>query len=82
VTAPPAPRGASLVPDSWEQWRHCIEVDCRLALTPAFVAERRAELGDPSHFRTRQFIALYGDAHRLNVLAWFQRAAAQGGAGT
>jgi hypothetical protein len=65
-----------MIPDSYEQWRHCIEVDCAIGLTPLFIAERLRELRDPAHERTRQFARLYGVDHLQRVVAWFERAAA------
>ncbi|WP_238704527.1 hypothetical protein [Pseudomonas nabeulensis] len=29
-------------PQTYEQWRHCITVECGIALTPAFIAQRLA----------------------------------------
>jgi len=32
-------------------------------------------MGKPQHFKTRQFAELYGDAHRQQVISWFEQAA-------
>ncbi len=66
-----------MIPASYADWRRCIEVDCQIQLTPAFVAARIDELNDATHFRTQQFVALYGPGYREQVLAWFQRARAE-----
>jgi len=63
-----------MIPESYERWRRCITVDCGLALTPAFIDARLAELRDPSAHRTRRFVEHYGEAHRAQVVAWFERA--------
>lgn len=63
-----------MIPQTYDEWRHCIEVDCGLRLTPGFIAERIAELSDADHERTRQYVRLYGEAHRQRVLEWFERA--------
>jgi hypothetical protein len=63
-----------MIPKTFEEWRHCIEIDCGLKLTPEFIAERIAELSDVNHERTRQYVRLYGEAHRQRVLEWFERA--------
>jgi len=64
-----------MIPQTYTDWRRCIEVDCGLALTPQFITERINELADPGRERTAQFIRLYGDAHRQRVLGWFRQAA-------
>ena len=33
-----------VIPLSYKQWRNCIEVRCKIRLTPAFIRERLAEL--------------------------------------
>jgi hypothetical protein len=63
-----------MIPQTYEEWRHCIEVDCGLSLTPAFIAERLAELSQPDHERTRQYVRLYGEPHRQRVIGWFEQA--------
>jgi hypothetical protein len=68
----------SMIPETYEQWRRCIEVDCGLVLSPDYIAERVRELSDAQHERSRQYVRLYGDAHRLRVIGWFQRAATTG----
>jgi hypothetical protein len=63
-----------MIPQSYDRWRRCITIDCGLALTPAFIDARLAELRDPSAHRTRRFVEHYGEAHRAQVVAWFERA--------
>lgn len=65
-----------MIPDTYQAWRHCIEVDCGLTLTPQFIAERIAALENVGDMRTRQFLSCYGDGHRQRVLSWFREAAA------
>ncbi len=62
-------------PTSYEQWRHCIEVRCRIRLTPGYVGERLAELQDDKHVKTREFARIYGADHLQRTIAWFSRAA-------
>ena len=68
---------AELFPSNYASWRYCIEVKCSLALTPEFLQARIAVLGDPHHEESRRFARLYGEPWREQVLAWFQRAAAE-----
>ena len=65
----------SLVPATYEKWRECIEIKCRLPLTKAFISERLAELSDRNHPKTRVFEKLYGAAQRGQTVAWLERAA-------
>ena len=62
----------SFVPGSYEEWVHCITVECGLKLDPSYIQTRIAALNDPRQEHTRQFTRLYGDAHRERVIQWFQ----------
>ncbi|MES1947516.1 hypothetical protein C84B14_09217 [Salinisphaera sp. C84B14] len=66
-----------LVPRTYEQWRHCITVDCGMALTPAYIEQRLHALRDDNDDATRRFIAVYGPAHHRAVIGWFERAGAE-----
>ena len=66
----------AIIPHDYDTWHHCITVDCGLELTPDYIQERISSLQNKKDFRTQQFVRLYGQQHRLNVLAWFQRAQA------
>ena len=68
---------AELIPSHYASWRYCIEVKCRLALTPDFLQARIAALSNSNDEETRRFARLYGDAHLDRVLAWFRQAAAE-----
>ena len=68
---------AELFPGDYASWRYCIEVKCGLALTPEFLQARIAVLGDTRHQESQRFASLYGEPYREQVLAWFQRAAAE-----
>lgn len=69
-----APDQRLVIPETYDQWRQCIEVDCGIPLSPAFIDERLKELATPSDFRTQQFLHLYGEAHRDRVIRWFRQA--------
>ena len=66
-----------VIPASYEQWRNCIEVRCKIRLTSTYIRERLAELQDDKHARTREFAKLYGADHLQRTIAWFRRAAAE-----
>lgn len=63
------------VPTTYAAWRHCIEVDCGLTLSAAYIAERIAALNSTREHHTQQFIRRWGEAHRQRVIAWFHQAA-------
>ena len=64
----------SMIPQNYEEWRHCIVVDCGLELTPSFIEERIASLQNSKENHTQQFIRLYGQEHHQKVLGWFMQA--------
>lgn len=65
----------SFVPNSYEDWKHCITVKCDIPLTKKYVAERIAALSDPSDYQTQKFIDRWGAAHHARTLAWFEQTA-------
>lgn len=69
------------IPQTFEEWRHCITVQCGIPLTPDYVAARIAALEDRDDFQTGKFIARWGAAHHARTLGWFREAQA-GLAGT
>lgn len=62
------------VPRDYDGWRHCIEVDCGIALTAFWIRQRIAALRDAEDRHTRRFVELWGAEHHRQVLAWFCRA--------
>jgi len=59
----------SPIPETYEQWRHCITVECGIPLTAEFVARRLSVWRDESCEETERFRRLYGDAHWRSVMA-------------
>ena len=64
----------SFIPRNFQQWHHCITVECGLELTPSYMAQRIESLQNNDDYYTQQFVKLYGRQHLLNVLAWFKEA--------
>lgn len=64
----------SPIPQTFDAWQHCIVHECGIPLTPHFIRERLAVLGDPGNAETQRFVRLYGNAHRQKVLGWFAAA--------
>ncbi len=65
----------SFVPETYEDWKHCITVKCDIPLTTRYVHERIATLTDDRDFHTQKFIERWGSAHYKRTLEWFRRAA-------
>jgi hypothetical protein len=66
-----------LLPQSYESWRYCIEHKCGLRLTRDYIQQRISILSDPQQEETQRFSRSYGPAHLAQVIAWFERAAAE-----
>ncbi|MEL6109909.1 MAG: hypothetical protein AAFU85_28190 [Planctomycetota bacterium] len=66
-----------MIPTSYEQWRHWIEVRGRIRLTSSYISERLAELEDESHTRTKDFARVYGTSYLQSTIEWFRRAAVE-----
>ena len=64
----------SIIPTNYEEWRHCIIVECGLELTPAYIDGRIAALNDDRDYYTQQFVKLYGQPYLQQVLNWFNQA--------
>ncbi|WP_104492607.1 hypothetical protein [Paracoccus denitrificans] len=69
------------IPQTYEEWEHCITVKCGIPLTPAYVAARIAALEDRHDFHTQRFIGRWGEAHHARTLGWFREAAGKLAAG-
>lgn len=65
---------AASVPTSYEKWRYCIEVRCRIKLTPKYIGNRLSELQNDRNPRTREFVRCYGSNQLEWTITWFQRA--------
>ena len=59
---------------TYDEWKHCITVLCRIPITLAYVEERLAALRDPADHSTQKFIATWGGAHLARVIGWFEQA--------
>jgi hypothetical protein len=59
---------------SYEEWRHCITVDCRIQLTRDFLETRLKALSSTTNEGTRRFVSAWGEGHRVRILSYMQRA--------
>jgi len=58
----------------YEQWRHCITVDCRIRLTRDFLVDRLEALSRTTGEDTQRFVSAWGETHRVRILGHMQRA--------
>lgn len=70
-----------IIPITYEQWKHCITVECGIPLTRDFVEARLAVWRDDTQEEVQRFIKLYGLAHLKSIRQWFEQALAQINAG-
>ncbi len=71
---------SSPFPQNYEQWHHCITVECGIPLTPTFVAERLAVWRNAELEETQRFSRLYGEDYLQAVIGWFEQAEREVGA--
>ena len=72
---------SAVIPATYREWRHCIEVECGIELMPAYLAERLAALHKTEGEEVRRFAALYGADHWRRVVSWFEQAAGEASVG-
>lgn len=61
-----------MIPQSFEQWKHCIENDCKINLTKEFAQQRLAVYQNSGHPETLKFRSLFGQQHLENTIKWFK----------
>ncbi|WP_104402411.1 hypothetical protein [Vibrio penaeicida] len=67
----------SVIPRNFNEWRHCITVECGISLTPDYIEKRIQALHSEKDEHTRQFVRLYGEQYKQQVVTWFERAKAE-----
>lgn len=70
----------SFVPNSYEEWKHCITVKCDIPLTGAYIDERLNALANDGDYQTQKFKERWGDKHLARTIGWFERAKVELGA--
>lgn len=63
-----------MTPNTYDEWRYCIEVKCGLQLTPEFVQQRLSSLRNDRDYQTQRFREMWGDGHLRQVITWFEKA--------
>lgn len=62
-----------MIPQTSNEWRNCIENDCKINLTEEFARQRLAVYQDPNNQETLKFISLYGQQHLHNIIIWLNQ---------
>lgn len=60
--------------DTYDNWKHCITVECGIPLTAAYINQRIGALRNPMDHHTQKFIQEYGESHLSKVIGWFETA--------
>lgn len=63
--------------DNYDDWKRCITVKCGIPFAPEYIAKRISALRSSKDPMTQRFTKLYGDAYRVQVVEWFERAKEQ-----
>lgn len=61
-----------MIPQTFDQWKNCIEQDCKIQLTSEFAQKRLTVYADEKNPETKKFVALYGKQHLHNIINWLQ----------
>ena len=61
------------MPNHFEEWKRCLEVNCKIPLTKDFANSRIQIYTDNSHDETKKFIELYGINHLNNIIKWYKQ---------
>ena len=64
----------SLIPSTYDEWRHCIEVKCQISLSENFCKERIKDLTEGKSRYATTFREQYGDHYTNEVVSWYQKA--------
>ncbi|MBM4205608.1 MAG: hypothetical protein FJ194_15900 [Gammaproteobacteria bacterium] len=62
------------IPQTYDEWRHCITVICRQPLNGPYIADRIEALNSATDHMTVRFVQLYGEPQRMKTIEWFKRA--------
>lgn len=62
-----------MIPSTFEEWKYCIEHDCRIPLTKEFARKRLEVYQDESNPETKKFASLYGEHHVYNIKNWLNK---------
>lgn len=60
------------------EWREALTVRCGIPLTREYARERIAALKNRQDRATGEFVKLYGEEYRKQVMTWFEKAEREG----
>ncbi|PSV38646.1 hypothetical protein C9J44_02225 [Photobacterium sp. GB-27] len=64
----------AIIPQTYQEWHHCITVICQQPLTLSYVEERITALNSSKDYMTKKFVQLYGESQRQKTMQWFEQA--------
>jgi len=67
---------SQVLPKNYQEWKHCITVECGIELTPSYISQRLSALNNKKDHHTQNFVKLYGESHLQSVIDWFNQAQA------
>lgn len=62
-----------MIPQTFEQWKHCIVNDCKINLTKEFAQQRLAVYQYKTNDEAQKFVLLYGEQHLQNIIRWLKQ---------
>ncbi len=63
-----------MIPNTFKEWKNCIQKDCGIKLTKAFTENRLRVYENKRNPETQKFIQLYGESHLNNIIHWLKKA--------
>ena len=66
-----------MIPNTYEEWRHCITVKCGIPLTADYIEQRLRALQSPNDAGTARFRKSYGQDQLDQTIRWFEQARAE-----
>ena len=60
-----------ILPQTYQEWRNCISVKCKIELTQNYISNRISELKNEMNSNTQKFIQLYGYQYYQLIINWF-----------
>jgi hypothetical protein len=62
-----------MIPNTFNDWKKCIEQDCKIKLTNDFAKQRLSVYENEENEETKKFVQLYGEQHLKNIITWLQQ---------
>jgi hypothetical protein len=62
-----------MIPTNFNDWKRCIEIDCKIKLNEDFARQRLKIYQDNNNQESLKFIQLYGEQHLNNIVQWYKK---------